>query len=304
MRALRFHGPGDLRLEDVPRPEPGPGDVLVQVEVALTDGTDLKAFRRGHPVLLRKLPSPFGHEFCGIDVATGRRVVAANSAATDERGGPIELLNGAYAELLVVPAAIASVNLLPVPPGLEPEVAAMVEPLACCLRGVERAAIQPGDRVAILGAGPIGLMLAACVADAGGRAEVVGGRAQRRALAPEFGGAAGHGEGADVVIEAAGTAEAWQRALELVRSGGTALYFGGRESGAELRVDAYRLHYEELTLRGSFHHAPRHVRAALAFLASGAYPWERLITHRVRREDVPALLADPPHDYLKAAVVL
>ncbi len=219
MRALRFHGPGDLRLEDVPNPEAGPGDVLVQVEVALTDGTDLKTFRRGHPVLLRELPSPFGHEFCGIEVATGKRVVAANSAATDDRGAPIELLNGAYAELIVVPAAIAAVNLLPVPAGLAPEVAAMVEPLACCLRGVERAEVRAGNRVAILGAGPIGLMLSACVADAGGRPEVVGGRAERRALVPEFGGQTGDGDGADVVIEAAGTDEAWQRALELVAPG-------------------------------------------------------------------------------------
>ena len=303
MRALRFHGPGDLRLEGAPNPEPGPGDVLVQVEVALTDGTDLKAFRRGHPVLLRELPSPFGHEFCGIDVATGRRVVAANSAAGDDRAEPVELLNGAYAELLLVPAAIAAVNLHPVPPGLEPEVAAMVEPLACCLRGVERAGVEPGDRVAIVGAGPIGLMLCACVVDAGGRAEVVGGRPERRALVPAFGGTTGDGEGADVVIEAAGTETAWQRALELVRPGGTVLYFGGREAGAELHVDAYRLHYEELTLRGAFHHAPRHVRAALTFLASGAYPWGRLITHRVRLEDLPAFLADPPRDYLKAAVI-
>ena len=303
MRALRFHGPGDLRLEEVRNPEPGPGDVLVQVEVALTDGTDLKTFRRGHPVLLRELPSPFGHEFCGIDVATGKRVVAANSAATDDRGAPIELLNGAYAELLVVPAEIAAVNLLPVPPGLAPEVAAMVEPLACCLRGVERAGVDAGDRVAILGAGPIGLMLSACVADAGGHPEVVGGRAERRALVPEFGGRTGDGEGADVVIESAGTDEAWQRAVELVRPGGNVVYFGGRQAGTELRVDAYRLHYEELTLRGAFHHAPRHVRAALAFLASGAYPWQRLITHHVRLEDVAGLLADPPVDYLKAAVV-
>ena len=303
MRALRFHGSGDLRLEDVPRPEPGPGDVLVQVEVALTDGTDLKAFRRGHPVLLRELPSPFGHEFCGIDVVTGKRVVAANSAAGDDRGEPIELLNGAYAELIVVPAAIAAVNLLPVPAGLAPEIAAMVEPLACCLRGVERAGIEADARVAILGAGPIGLMLAACVSDAGGRPEVVGGRAERRALVPEFGAAAGDGAGADVVIEAVGTEDAWQQALELVRPGGTVVYFGGRETDSELRVDTYRLHYEELTLRGAFHHAPRHVRAALAFLASGAFPWQRLITHRVRLEDVPALLANPPSDYLKAAVV-
>jgi L-iditol 2-dehydrogenase len=146
-------------------------------------------------------------------------------------------------------------------------------------------------------------MLAACVADAGGAPEIVGGREERRALASSFGAAAGTGEGADVVVEAAGTESAWQRALELVRPGGTVLYFGGRETGAELRVDAHRLHYEELTLRGAFHHAPRHVRAALAFLASGAYPWGRLLTHRVRLEDVPALLADPPRDYLKAVVV-
>ncbi len=303
MRALWFHGPGDLRLEEVARPEPEPGDVVVEIEVALTDGTDLKTFRRGHPLLLDSLPSPFGHEFCGIDVATGRRVVAANSAAGDDRSEPLQLLNGAYAEFLLVPERIASVNLLPVPAGLAPEVAAMVEPLACCLRGVERAGIRAGDRVAIVGAGPIGLMLCACVADAGGRAELVGGRPERRELAPSFGAVAGDGEAADIVIEAAGTEEAWRRALELVRSGGTVVFFGGRERGSELRVDTFRLHYEELTLRGAFHHAPRHVRAALAFLTSGARPFERLITHRVGLEGVAALLADPPRDYLKAAVV-
>jgi L-iditol 2-dehydrogenase len=303
VRALRFHGVGDLRLDEIPRPEPGPGDVLVQVEVALTDGTDLKTFRRGHPVLLGALPSPFGHEFCGIDVATGKRVVAANSAAGDERAESLELLNGAYAEYLLIPAAIASVNLLPVPRGLASEVAAMVEPLACCLRGVERAEIERGDRVTIVGAGPIGLMLCASVADAGGLPEVVGGRPERRELVPLFGGMAGEGENADVVIEAAGTEEAWQSAIDLVRPGGTVIYFGGRESSAALYVDAYRLHYEELTLRGAFHHAPRQVRAALAFLASGAYPWERLVTHQVGLEGVAALFADPPRDYLKAAVI-
>ena len=303
MKAVRFHGPGDLRLEDVPRPEPADGDVLVQVEVALTDGTDLKAYRRGHPVLLASTPSPFGHEFCGIEVDTGRRVVAANSAATGDPREPLELLNGAYAEYLLVPRAIAEVNLLPVPRGLAPEVAAMVEPLACCLRGVDLAGVEPGQTVAILGAGPIGLMLCACVADAGGTPVVVGGRPERRALAPEFGARPGEPEGADVVIEAAGTEEAWRDALRLVRPGGTVLFFGGLPRGATLEVDAYRLHYEELTLRGAFHHSPRHVRAALAFLASGAYPWERLITHRVGLDALPALFADPPRDLLKAAVL-
>jgi L-iditol 2-dehydrogenase len=316
VKGVIFHGPGDVRLEDVPRPEPGPGDVLVQVEVALTDGTDAKAFARGHPVLLGPPPSPFGHEFCGVDVATGRRVVAANSAPCGEcaacrRGDEtlcehlFPLLNGAYAEYLLVPERIASRNLLPVPDSLASEVAALVEPLACCLHGVARAEVKSRDTVSILGAGPIGLMLGACVADAGGRPVVVGGRPERRELAALFGlsNSLLLGEGADVVIEAAGSEQAWLDAVELVRPGGTVLFFGGLPREATPAVDSYRLHYEELTLRGAFHHTPSTVRAALAFLASGAYPWERLITHRVGLDGVAALLADPPRDYLKAAVV-
>ena len=310
MRALRYHGPGDLRVEEVPRPEPEPGDVLVQVEVALTDGTDAKAFRRGHPLLLGDLPSAFGHEFCGIDLATGRRVAAANSApcgrcAPCRRGEETlcenlqPFLNGAYAELLLVPKRIAARNLLPVPSGLAPEVAAMMEPLACCLRGVERAEIEKGQTVAVLGLGPIGLMLCAAAKDAGAQVVAVGGRPERRELAKEFGAEPGEGTGADIVIEAVGTAGAWRDALDLVRPGGTVVFFGGRE----IAVDTFRLHYEELTLRGSFHHTPRHVRAALAFLASGAYPWERLVTHQVGLEQVAGLFADPPPDLLKAAVL-
>jgi L-iditol 2-dehydrogenase len=313
VKALIFHAPGDLRLEDVPDPVPGPGDVLVQVEVALTDGTDAKAFQRGHPVLLGPPPSPFGHEFCGIDVALGRRVVAANSAPCGvcvpcNRGEEtlcehlFPLLNGAYAELILVPERIARRNLLRVPPTLAPEVAALVEPLACCLHGVQRAGIDTGASVAIVGAGPIGLMLAACAADAGGRPFLLGGRPERRELGPLF-GAGPAAEQADVVIEAAGTERAWRDALTLARPGGTVVFFGGLPQGTEVGVDTYRLHYEELTLRGAFHHTPATVRAALAFLASGAYPWERLITHRIGLDGVAALLADPPRDYLKAAVV-
>jgi L-iditol 2-dehydrogenase len=227
--------------------------------------------------------------------------VAANSAPGPD-GSPGPLLNGAYAELLVVPEDIARVNLHPVPRGLAPEVAAMVEPLACCLRGVERAGVEAGQTVAVLGTGPIGLMLCACVADAGGRPVAVGGRPERRELAPLFGARPGAGEGADVVIEATGTDDGWRDALRLVRAGGSVVFFGGRERGTTVDVDTYRLHYEELRLVGSFHHRPANVRAALVFLASGAYPWERLVTHRVGLDGLPALFADPPRDLLKAAV--
>ena len=208
-------------------------------------------------------------------------------------------LNGAYAEHLLVPARIAERNLLPVPPGLAPEVAAMVEPLACCLHGIERAGVEAGQTVAVLGPGPIGLMLCAAARDAGARVVSVGGRPERRELAREFGAVPGDGHGADVVVEAVGTADAWRDAVGIVRPGGMVVFFGGRE----LAVDTFRLHYEELTLRGAFHHAPRHVRAALAFLASGAYPWERLVTHKVGLEQVAGLFADPPPDLLKAVVL-
>jgi L-iditol 2-dehydrogenase len=310
---LILHAPGDLRLEDVPDPHPGEGDVLLQVEVALTDGTDRKAYHRGHPVLLGELPSPFGHEVCGIDVASGRRVVAANSAPCGacgpcRRGQEtlcerlLPLLNGAYAELLLVPKRIASRNLLPVPPGLSAELAALTEPLACCLHGIGVAGVEHGQTVAVVGLGPIGLMLCACVADAGARPVAVGSREERRALASSFGAVTSDPEGVDVAIEAAGTVEAWERALDLVRPGGTVLAFGGLPRDARVSIDAYRIHYEEVRLVGSFHHTPRHVRAALAFLASGAYPFERLITHEVGLEGVAGLFDDPPRDYLKASV--
>ncbi len=105
------------------------------------------------------------------------------------------------------------------------------------------------------------------------------------------------------MIEAAGSPEAWATALDLVRPGGTVLAFGGLPRDARVDLDPYRIHYEEVTLRGSFHHTPRDVRAALAFLASDAFPFERLVTHRVGLEDVAALFDDPPADYLKAVVV-
>jgi L-iditol 2-dehydrogenase len=309
VKAALLYAPRDLRVEEVPRPEPGPGDVLVQVEVALTDGTDHKTYRRGHPLLARESPARFGHEFCGI--VDGRRVVAANSAPCGECDGcargeqcrTLDFLAGAYADWIVVPERIAAVNMHDVPPGVAPEVAAMLEPLACCLRGVERAGVSAGDAVAILGAGPIGLMLAACVADAGGWPVVVGGRDERRGLAEAFGAEAGDGRDADIVIEAVGTGDAWADAVALVRAGGTVVLFGGLPRDARPPVDAFRVHYDELTLRGSFHHTPATVRAALAFLASGAYPWERLVTHRVLLADLPALFADPPRDLIKAAVV-
>jgi L-iditol 2-dehydrogenase len=298
VRAAIFHAPGDVRIEERPVPRPGPGEVLLRVDAALTDGTDAKAYRRGHPLLLGPPPAPFGHEYAGTveDVGAGApfrpgdRVAGANSAPCG-RCAPcrrdreavcrhlLPLLNGAYAEYLLVPAAIARVNLHPLPSGLEPAVAALCEPLACALHGVEASEARPGERVVVLGRGPMARLLAMALDEQGCEAVLLSAADDD----PE--------EPVERVIEAAGSAEAWQRAVRLLAPGGTAVLFGGLPAGTVVPVDAYRLHYEALTLRGAFHHAPRHVRGALDLVARDPERFRPLITHRFALADVTTPLA-------------
>jgi L-iditol 2-dehydrogenase len=311
--AARYWAPRDVRVEQVAEPEPGAGEVVLRVEAALTCGTDAKCYRRGHPVLLGPAPAPFGHEYAGVVVARGEDapfregdlVCGVNSApcgtCTACAAGREELcsdlyplLNGAYAQLLRVPARIARVNLHRVPEGVAPEVAAAIEPLACAVHGADDADARPGQRIAILGRGPLGRLLAlACEA---------------RGAIPEL---LGRGEGEprsyETVIEAAGTPEAWASAMSLAAPGGTVVLFGGLPRETVVPLDSYRLHYEALTLRGSFHHRPRDVRAALALLERAASSIARVLTHEFALADVVEPLRRgaglAPRDGLLKAVI-
>jgi L-iditol 2-dehydrogenase len=272
VRALIFHAPGDARIQEVPDPVPGPGEIVIRIEAALTDGTDRKAFRRGHPVLLGPPPAAFGHEYAGVVIASeserfqpGDRVTGANSAPCGECRQCLRdreelcerlmpLLNGAYAELLRIPERIVRTNVHHVPDDVPFEIAAMVEPLACAVHAAEGV----DGEVAVLGRGSMGRMLAA----------VTGARVLGRQDDGRW----------DTVIEAAGTPDAWARAINLVRPGGTVVFFGGLPRGTELAVDTYRLHYEALTLRGVFHHRPRDVRRALAILSGEPSRFRDLLT--------------------------
>src|SRR5262245_29629760 len=172
MRSVLFYAPKDIRLEQRAIPTPGPGEVLLQVKAALTCGTDFKAFRQGHPVLLAKTPAPFGHEMAGVIAAVGQgvtelragdRVVAANSAPCDacfycKRGETelcdrLDLLNGSYAEYINLPARIVRHNVHKIPKTLDFSVAAMAEPLACAIHAVDKLVVRPGETIALLGAG-------------------------------------------------------------------------------------------------------------------------------------------------------
>jgi L-iditol 2-dehydrogenase len=248
----------------------------------------------------------------------GDRVVGANSAPCGEcfycKADREELcedllfLNGAYAEYLTVPERIVRKNLLRVPEGLTLEAAALVEPLACALHGVEETEVRTGDTVVIVGAGPLGLLLAYCAVRKGARVLVVGRREARLRAALAVGAAEvlaaepgadtvawvrerTGGRGADRVIEATGQPEAWEEAIRLVRKGGRVNLFGGCPSGTSIRLDTGRLHYDALTLLGSFHHTPRAIRAALEMLTETPVLAAVLVQERASLEGLPDLLA-------------
>jgi L-iditol 2-dehydrogenase len=332
MTAAVLYGKEDLRLERVSVPRAGAGELLVRVGAALTCGTDLKVYRRGYHAMMLKPPIPFGHEFAGVVAAAGSgvssfragdRVVALNSAPCDAcffcRHGQQNLCedllfnNGAYAEFIRVPARIVEKNTLLVPTGVPFEHAALTEPLACVVRGLEESGAQAGDTMIVIGAGPIGLMFmhvaelsgvkviavvkrddqiatarlfgASDVVQVGAVEDIV---AATRALTPE-------GRGADIVIEAVATPATWEWAVDMVRKGGVVNFFGGPPSGTRVQLDTNRLHYGDVTLKASFHHTPATSRTAFELVTSGRFKCAEYITGRVGLEQVPAVFAGMMH---------
>jgi L-iditol 2-dehydrogenase len=323
MRAALFYGPKDVRLEEVDAPRARAGEVIVKVEVALTCGTDLKTFQRGHPVLLKRFPSPFGHEFAGVVTEVGAgvesfhpgmRVVAANSAPchqcfychTGETNlcENLDLLNGAYAEQIGIPAAIVQQNLIVMPDHLSFREAAFCEPLACVLHGLEAVHFRPGDHVAILGAGSIGLLLVQVCKRAGVHVILVTRSASKVELAKQLGADAvidletvrakqgvireltSHGQGVELAIEAVGRPELWELAVALTRKGGSAILFGGCETGTSVTLETKVLHYGERKFLGVFHHTPKTIRRALELIASRQLQLEPLITDDLPLSDL------------------
>jgi L-iditol 2-dehydrogenase len=321
MKAVLYYGPKEIRLENVPIPQPGPGEVLLKVGAALTCGTDFKAYRQGHRVLLGDLPSPFGHELAGVvaaagdgvSLAAGTRVVAANSAPCAgcffcERGQTqlcerLKLHNGAYAEYNLVPAHIVSRNVYPIGDALPFEVAALAEPLACAVHGVDVLQVQPEDSVAVIGAGIMSMLLIEVLKARGARVCVVGRGPDGLARAREAGAhqtvsvesgdpvgqarSFGGGRGCDHVIEAVGKADTWQLAVEMVRPGGKVCLFGGCAQGTRVSLDAHRIHYSQISLFGVFHHTPKYFAAAIELLKSGKIDHSRLITGSIPLDAVP-----------------
>jgi len=326
MKAALLYGIKDLRIQDIDVPKVEYGEILVKVKAATTCGTDLKIYQRGYVGGVIKLPTVFGHEWAGdiVDVGKGvpyfqegMRVRAGNSSPCLRcymcQRGKFNLcedmmwLWGAYAEYIKVPQRIVTLNTQVIPDHLTYDEAAVTEPLACVLHGIEEARVKLGDTVAIIGAGPIGLLHLLIVRKMGAGKIIISDTIDERLqLARKLGADEAinakkedtaektkkltGGYGADVVIEAIGMPATWEQALKMVRKGGTVLEFGGCPPQTEIKISTEQLHYGETTIMGAFHTTPSHFKKALNLIASGAINVKPLITNHVKLSDIKQAL--------------
>jgi len=325
MTAAILYGREDMKIERVDIPSLAEDEVLVRVEVALTCGTDLKVWKQGsHPRMIEP-PALFGHELAGViemkgsavngGLRTGMRVVPSNSAPCTvcfycRKGQPNlceDLLfnNGAYAEYIRIPGRIVRQNMLEIPEQVSFIDAAMVEPLACVLRGVHEIGIGPGETAVVIGCGPIGLKFIRILSGRGVRVIALGKRKNQILAAERLGAVAAFnvseienpvalvrqlteaGLGADAVIEAVGLPVTWQWALQMVRKGGMVNLFGGCPSGTQVNFDPAALHYSEITIKSTFHHAPQFIREALDTIVRGEIRASDFITGEVPLAELP-----------------
>jgi L-iditol 2-dehydrogenase len=306
-RCAYLVAPGRVEVRDVPIPQPGPGEVLLRIDLALAGGTDRKAFARGHPQI--PMPGPFGHRYAGTVVAlgagapsfaVGQAVMGVHSAPC--RSCPLcrkgrehlcpdvmrEKVLGAFGQYLCIPAPVAEQNLYARPEHLPVEHALFLEPLACIVHGLELIDWRGVERVLVLGLGPMGLLFAQLLPHYT-RAYLAGTGRQnlpdRLALAREVGldplPEPAAAEPFDCVIECTGQLDGWHQAFALAGPGGQVLLFGGVPRGTEFCADTYRLHYEEVRVLGSFHFSPRNVARARDHLLAGGLRLDALITGRV-----------------------
>lgn len=325
MTAAVLYGSEDLRVEQIAVPKLAADEVLLRVCIALTDGTDLKVWKRGYHARMIQPPAVFGHEVVGEIVRKGRdvesrwelgmRVVAANSApclrcflcrcGQENLCADLLFNNGAYAEYMRIPGRIVRENMLEVPEKVTDQDAAQVEPLACVLRGIHEMDARVGDTIVVIGCGPIGLKFIRMLSRRGLRVIALARRAAPLEVARRMGAAVTVNtsevadpiaavreltedrRGPDGVVEAAGNTTTWQWALQMVRRGGVVNFFSGLPGGTKVEIEPAAIHYSEIRMISPFHHTPRFIREALEAIRRGDVLARDFVTEEIRLVDLP-----------------
>ncbi len=314
MRAAFYHGPGDIRIEDVAAPEPGPGEVVVKVLSCGLCGTDLAKYRHR----LVQPPVVLGHEIAGEVAEVGQgvqglkrgdRIVALHHvpcfACHACRHGnfsmcaawkPNQLSPGGFAEYVRVGARSVQHGVRRIPEGLEPDCATLAEPLACCLRAFKRSPIMSGDTVAVIGAGTAGLLHVQLARFHGaGKVLSVDLIPERLEKAERLGAdgvinaaqddpveavmGATDGQGVDLVLTAVGKADVIEQALKMAREGGRVNVFAECPPDSRISLDPNILYHREIVLLGTYSSSPPELDEALGLIVSGKVKVKELISH-------------------------
>jgi len=311
--------PGKIEISDVPFPEPSEGEVVVKINTALTCGTDLKAYVRGHNLI--PMPGPFGHEYSGTVYKTGKGVarIKEGDDVMGVHSAPClkcmycrkrvynlcetimdQKALGAFAEYMVLPERVVKQNFFHKPPQLSYETAALLEPLSCIVHPYNKLNMDEIETALVIGAGPIGLMHLAYLKMKGIKVIVSDFLDQRLELAADMGASSAvvpkaikntidamtENAGVDLVIECTGQQGVWEKSVNYVRRGGTVVLFGGCPSGTNVSYDAARLHYDELLVMGSFHFTPADVSKAYEIIVDNKLDLSMLISGEYTLENM------------------
>ncbi len=343
MKAAVLHQAEDLQIMDLPIPKAGPGEIIMKVKSALTCGTDVKTFRRGHPTIpFGGNHTAFGHEGSGVvfevgegvtNFKVGDRIAAHNTAPCHScyscqvgdysMCDDLKQMRGTWAEYVKIPAELVKETVFKMPDHMTYRTAALLEPLSCAVYGVDLSDVHLGDIVVVNGCGPIGLMMAKCCKLKGAYVIACDYTKLRLDTAMALGadqvidlntvddqveavkGLTPNGRGADVAIEATGVPEVWEKNILMARKGGMVMEFGGCKPGTTITIDTKLLHYSQLTIKGVYHTTPRHVGMAFELIKRGEFPEELMISKKFELDDaLEALLSHARGEAIKNEIVV
>ncbi len=324
LKAAVYHGPLNIKIEDIPEPSCGVNDVIVKVKACAICATDVKTILKGHKLI--KPPTVLGHEISGIVykvgenvdyIEEGSRVVVGPYAPCGycyyclkgketlcENLFKQGLEPGGFAEYVKVPEAIAKKCLIKISNNVSFEEASLTEPLACCIKGLREAEFKPGDNILVIGCGPIGLMhtlLSKCF----GARQIIAADIDEKRLeyASNFGADITvnpikqsledevkkytRGIGVDIVMVDVPKFDAVKEAFKCVRKGGVICLFAGLPPmESQMPIDLNQIHYFEVKLVGSFGFTPRDFHLAYRLIESRRIDVSKLITHRIKLEQL------------------